>query len=367
MRKLVDLILKLPWLLFFSSSFLVVVGILALYSASEGSWEPWAQKQLFRSLLGLVIIIFLTVIPMKWIYESAYLIFFISLFFLVLVHFLGVGVGATRWINLGGFNFQPSEPTKIAIILVLARYFSDKTPEEIQSILNFIPPLFFVGVPFLLIFVQPDLGTSIMLLLGSLSIILIAGISRWIIFTGIFSSIISVPLIWGQLYDYQKARILTFLSPGSDNLGSGYQIAQSKIALGSGGFFGKGFLMGSQSQLNYLPEKETDFVFTMIGEEFGFVGNLLILFSYLIILSSINYISLKSNSRFATLLCFGVSVMIFLYVFVNVSMVTGILPVVGAPLPFISYGGTAMITVFVGIGLVANSSVNINNEEKDFL
>ena len=367
MNKLLNFLMKFPWFLFTASTFLFVVGILALYSASEGSWTPWAEKQLYRSLVGISIIFFISIIPMKWIYNSSYFIFVLSLVFLILVQFFGVGIGATRWINFAGFNFQPSEPSKIAIILILAKYFSDKTPEEMQSFFYYIPPFIFVGLPFILVFLQPDLGTSMMLLIGSLSVILIAGIPRWIVISGFIISCFSAPLIWTQLYDYQKSRILTFLNPGSDNLGAGYQIAQSKIALGSGGFFGKGFLMGSQSQLNYLPEKETDFVFTMIGEEFGFFGNLLILVAYFIILLSINFISIKSNSRFATLLCFGISVMIFLYVFVNVAMVTGILPVVGAPLPLISYGGTAMLTVFIGLGLVANSSVNISCEDRDLL
>jgi rod shape determining protein RodA len=231
-----------------------------------------------------------------------------------------------------------------------------------QSLLVYLPPLVLITVPFLLIIKQPDLGTALALLLGALSVLFAAGMPWRYIFTAIVLGLGSLPVLWMQLHAYQKERVMTFLNPGADALGAGYQITQSKIALGSGGLFGKGFLMGSQSQLNYLPEKQTDFVFTMIGEEFGLVGNLFILSVYLLLIGSILAISLRVGSRFAQLTCVGIAMMLFLYVFVNVAMVTGLLPVVGAPLPLISYGGTAMLTVFVGLGIVVSAVVHDRSE-----
>ena len=206
-----------------------------------------------------------------------------------------------------------------------------------------------------------------MLLIGGLAVVFVAGLPRRYVLAVILAFLAALPILWSQLYNYQKARILTFLNPDTDQLGAGYQIAQSKIALGSGGFFGKGFLMGSQSQLNYLPEKQTDFVFTMIGEEFGFIGNLAVLFTYFVILVSCLLVALRSRNRFGQLLCTGISVMLFLYVFVNIGMVTGLLPVVGAPLPLISYGGTAMLTVFIGLGLVVNVAIHQHLHDNDLL
>jgi rod shape determining protein RodA len=217
-------------------------------------------------------------------------------------------------------------------------------------------------VPFLLILKQPDLGTALALLLGSLSVLFVVGLPWRYILGSIVLGVGSIPVMWSQLHNYQKDRVMTFLNPGADALGAGYQITQSKIALGSGGLFGKGFLMGSQSHLNYLPEKQTDFVFTMIGEEFGLVGNLFILTIYLLLIGGMLGISFRVGSRFAQLTCSGLAVMLFLYVFVNVAMVTGLLPVVGAPLPLISYGGTAMLTVFIALGIVASQAVHDRSE-----
>ncbi len=367
MIKLVRLILRLPWLLLLATSALVLVGAFALYSASEGSWSPWAEQQLVRATIGGFVILVMALLPAKLIFKCSYIGLLGAVGLLLVLQFIGVGTGATRWIAIAGFNFQPSEPAKLAMVLALARYLSEQTPEQLQGFVAYIPALALVGVPFVLVLIQPDLGTSLMLLMGGLTVIFAAGISRLYIFGFLIAGVASLPVLWSQLYDYQKARVITFLNPDADQLGAGYQIAQSKIALGSGGLFGKGFLMGSQSQLNYLPEKQTDFVFTMIGEEFGFVGNISILVTYFIILTSIILIALRCQNRFARLSCIGVSMMIFLYMFVNVAMVTGLLPVVGAPLPLISYGGTAMLTVFASIGVVVNASINSHLEDGDFL
>ena len=358
---------RVPWILVFSTGFLVMVGALALFSASEGSWSPWAERQLFRAGIGTLLLVFIAVIPVRWIYSWSYVILFGAILLLVALPFIGIGTGATRWIAIGPFNFQPSEPAKIAVILALARYYTAQSPENMQSVFTHILPLALIAVPFGLVIIQPDLGTSAMLLVGSVAVIFVAGIPKrfMVLLAGL--AVLMIPVLWSQLYDYQKERIFTFLQPQSDTLGAGYQIAQSKIALGSGGLFGKGFLQGSQSQLNYLPEKQTDFVFTMIGEEFGFIGNLAILLAYFIILMSILFIAVKCNSRFCRLSAIGVSIMLFLYIFVNVAMVTGLLPVVGAPLPLISYGGTAMLTVFIGLGMVINAAVNSRVSDNDLL
>ena len=362
-----QLLFRLPWLLLISILILVLIGALALYSASEGSWSPWAERQLLRAAVGTVLLFLVAFIPTRWLYNWSYLGIILIVLVLAALPFIGIGVGATRWITLGPFNFQPSEPAKLAVIVALSRYLSSQTPEQMQSILTYFPVLVFITVPFSLILIQPDLGTSFMLLIGGLAVVFVAGLPRRYVLAVILAFLAALPILWSQLYNYQKARILTFLNPDTDQLGAGYQIAQSKIALGSGGLFGKGFLMGSQSQLNYLPEKQTDFVFTMIGEEFGFIGNLAVLFTYFVILVSCLLVALRSRNRFGQLLCTGISVMLFLYVFVNIGMVTGLLPVVGAPLPLISYGGTAMLTVFIGLGLVVNVAIHQHLHDNDLL
>ena len=232
-----------------------------------------------------------------------------------------------------------------------------------QSLVIYFPALIMIIVPFMLVMKQPDLGTALMLLMGGLSVVFAAGLPWRYVCGAVVAIFAALPLLWFQLHGYQKSRVITFLYPETDVLGAGYQITQSKIALGSGGLFGKGFLMGSQSQLNYLPEKQTDFVFTMIGEEFGLVGNLFILLVYLTLSMSILRISYKVQSRFSQLACVGIGMMLFFYVFVNVAMVSGLLPVVGAPLPLISYGGTSMLTVFIGFGIVTSALVHDRLED----
>ncbi|MEC8643476.1 MAG: rod shape-determining protein RodA [Pseudomonadota bacterium] len=351
-------VLRIPWHILLVAAVLVAVGSMALYSASEGSWTPWAGRHAVRGAVGASLVLILAFINFRLLRIWAYPAYMASIVMLVALLAIGGGSGVARWITVVGFTFQPSEPTKIAVLLALARYFESQPLERMQSLLTYLPPLVMIGVPFLLVVEQPDLGTALALALGSLSVLFIAGLPWRYILASIVLAISAVPVLWSQLHAYQKARVMTFLNPEADQLGAGYQITQSKIALGSGGMFGKGFLMGSQSQLNYLPEKQTDFVFTMIGEEFGLVGNLFILGLYLLLIGGVLTISMRVGSRFAQLTCVGIAVMLFLYVFVNVAMVTGLLPVVGAPLPFISYGGTAMLTVFLGLGIVTSAVVH---------
>jgi rod shape determining protein RodA len=350
--------LRIPWHIMLVSAVLVTVGALALYSASEGSWTPWAGRHAIRGAVGAAIVLIMAFVDFRFLRLWAYPLYLASIAMLIVLLGIGGGGGVARWISIGGFTFQPSEPTKIAVVLALARYFEGQPIEKMRSILTYLPPLVMIAVPFYLVLEQPDLGTAMALALGSLTLLFVAGVPWRYILISIIGLAASFPVLWSQLYPYQKARVMTFLNPDADKLGAGYQITQSKIALGSGGIFGKGFLMGSQSQLNYLPEKQTDFVFTMIGEEFGLVGNLFILALYLLLIGAVLAISYRVGSRFAQLTCIGVAMMLFLYVFVNVAMVTGLLPVVGAPLPLISYGGTAMLTVFVGLGVVTSAVVH---------
>ena len=356
--SILRVMLRIPWHVIAISIILVGVGAIALYSASEGSWVPWAGRHAVRGAIGFGIVLVLAFIDFKIIRQWAYPIYLAALATLVGLLLWNGGVGVSRWIDLGFFNFQPSEPTKIAVVLALARYFDDQPQDRLRSVSTYLPPVVMIMVPFFLVFSQPDLGTAIVLVVGSLSLFFVVGMPWRYMGTAVVVAIGVLPVLWSQLHTYQKSRVLTFLNPQADQLGAGYQIAQSKIALGSGGLFGKGFLMGSQSQLDYLPEKQTDFVFTMIGEEFGLVGNLFILALYFLLVSVIVAISMRVGSRFAQMSCIGIAVMMFLYVFVNVGMVSGLLPVVGAPLPLISYGGTAMLTVFLGLGLVTSAIVH---------
>ena len=356
-------ILRIPWHVLIVAAVLVTVGALALYSASEGSWTPWAGRHAIRGGVGVAMVLVLAFIDFRIMRIWAYPIYLLSVVVLIVLLGIGSGGSVARWITIGGFTFQPSEPTKIAVLLALARYFDSQPLEKMRSILTYLPPLVMIAVPFILIIEQPDLGTALALTLGSLAVLFVAGLPWRYILVAFIGLAAAAPILWSQLYPYQKARVMTFLNPESDKLGAGYQITQSKIALGSGGMFGKGFLMGSQSQLNYLPEKQTDFVFTMIGEEFGLIGNLFILVLYLLLIGGVLAISYRVGSRFAQLTCIGVAMMLFLYVFVNVAMVTGLLPVVGAPLPLISYGGTAMLTVFLGLGVVTSAVVHDRPEQ----
>ena len=356
-------ILAIPWVMVSSIFILVIIGTLALYSASDGVWTASVQQHLMRSTIGFLIAAFLAFLPINWLFRMSFLVWLGFVAVLVLLPFVGVGAGATRWINLGFMNFQPSEPAKIAVILLLARYFSLRTYEQIDRFFVYIPAVLIIAIPTALVLIQPDLGTGLMIFVAGISVIFVSGLPKRYVILGLGLIVACVPVIWSQLYDYQKSRLLTFLNPDQDVLGAGWQITQSKIALGSGGIFGKGFLQGSQSQLDYLPEKQTDFVFTLIGEEFGFIGTIAIIFIYFLIILSITGIGFRAKNRFSRLAASGLAMIIFLYVFVNIAMVTGVLPVVGAPLPLLSYGGTAMLTVFVILGISINLSQNTHKED----
>ena len=339
------------------------VGITLLYSAAGGSMDPWASKQLVRFIFAILLFFVVSIINIKFWLGISYYFYFISLLLLVSVNFVGnTDLGSQRWISFGLFNLQPSELIKFTIVLALAKYFhAEKDLNFWNSIKNFIIPMLLIIIPAYIVFLQPDLGSSLILLIASLSILFVIGLSIWFFIFSCLLSLILAPVVWFYfLYDYQKNRILTFIDPLRDPLGDGYHIIQSKIALGSGGIFGKGFLNGSQSHLNFLPEMQTDFIFTLLAEEFGIVGTLLLLFFFIILIIYTMIISIICKSRFPCFVTIGVSINLFFYVFINTAMVTGLIPVVGVPLPLVSYGGTSMICVMFGMGLVSNAYLNRN-------
>ena len=336
------------------------VGFAMLYSAAGGNLDPWASRQIVRFALGIGGMAIIAVTDIRLWLRYAYVVYFIVLALLVAVEIAGfVGMGAQRWISLGVFNIQPSELMKVAVVLALARYFHGISIEEIERPSLLVPPLLIVAVPAFLILRQPDLGTTLMVVMASIGIFFAAGVKMWkFALVGVIG-LASAPVAWFYvLRDYQRARIMTFINPESDTLGSGYHIIQSKIALGSGGVFGKGYLMGTQGHLNFLPEKQTDFIFTMLAEEFGLVGGLTLLGLYIIILFYGFSISLSSRNHFGRLLGMGVTITFFLYIFINIAMVMGLVPVVGVPLPLVSYGGTAMLTILFGFGLLMCVHIN---------
>jgi len=285
--------------------------------------------------------------------RAAYPIYGLCLALLATVEIMGsIGMGAQRWLDLGFFQLQPSEVMKIAVILALARYFHGFDVDEAGRLRNLWVPVLIVVAPIALVLRQPDLGTAMVVAMVGGAMFWIGGARLWqfaVVAAGVAAA---VPLAWQFLHAYQKQRIFTFLNPENDPLGSGYHILQSKIALGSGGMFGKGFLEGTQSHLNFLPEKQTDFIFTMLAEEFGLIGGVGLIALYGLLIAYGIFIAFRCRSQFARLLAMGLSVNFFLYVFINIAMVMGILPVVGVPLPLISYGGTAMLTVLIGFGLI---------------
>ena len=346
---------------FFFIFMLASIGVLMLYSATNGNWHVWALKHAVRFALGVTVMLVLTLTDIKIFLHYAYYFYLISLFLLIVVEIAGhTGMGATRWINLGFMKLQPSELMKIALVLALAKYFHSTTLQNIETIPGIVPPLLMALVPAALIMMQPDLGTALMLLFTTGVILFVVGVQLWKFVAVGVGALAMMPIAWHFLHDYQRQRVLTFLNPERDPLGAGYHIMQSKIALGSGGVFGKGFLNGTQSHLNFLPEKHTDFIFTMLSEEFGIIGALLVVIINLLILLYSYSFAFKTTSYFGKLVIIGLSTNYFLYIFINISMVLGLIPVVGVPLPMISYGGTVMLSVLASFGIIMAMYVNRN-------
>ena len=352
-------ILQINWFLVLLLIMIASVGFAMLYSAANGNWQPWAMRQMARFGVALGALLVIALIDIRFWMRWAYVGYLGALALLFVVEVAGeIGMGAQRWVDLGFFQLQPSELMKVALVLSLARYFHGLTHEETGRITYLLPPLLMIAAPALLVLRQPDLGTAMMLLFAGSGLLFLAGVRIWKFLLVGLAGLACIPIAWGLLREYQRNRILTFLNPENDPLGTGYHILQSKIALGSGGMFGKGFLQGSQSHLNFLPEKQTDFIFTMLAEEFGLAGGIGLIGLYVLVLIYGTAIGLRARSQFARLLALGLTLNFFLYLFINIAMVTGLLPVVGIPLPLISYGGTAMLTLMVGFGFVIGAYVH---------
>jgi rod shape determining protein RodA len=354
-----DKIWQINWSLIAILTAIASVGFLTLYSAAQGSLEPWALKSMIRFAMGIGIMIAVALVDLRFWMRYAYALYLVSVVLLVAVDLKGtIGMGAQRWIDLGFIQLQPSEIMKIALILTLARYFHGASYQDVGRPLFLIPPLLMVLAPIGLVMKQPDLGTAMMLLMTAGAMFFMAGVRMWKFGILIAGGLGAVPVAWQFLHDYQRKRVLIFMNPDQDPLGAGYHITQSKIALGSGGIFGKGYMMGTQSRLNFLPEKQTDFIFTMFAEEWGLMGGLFLLALY-VMLTAFGYaIALRCRSQFGRLTALGMTTTFFLYFFINTAMVMGLVPVVGVPLPLISYGGTAMLSLLFGWGLVMSAYIH---------
>jgi len=345
--------LALDFVLIFLILFLGIISIFAMYSTEQGQFGYYTKSHLYRFCIFFLVFIIVSLSNINFWFKLSYIFYFVVLILLFAVDSYGVTAsGSKRWINLFFINLQPSELMKVALIIFLARYYYKIPSENITHVKYLFPPIFAILIPVLLVVSQPDLGTAVLILISGLAVVWLTGFRIKYFLYSFFISICLIPVGISFLKPYQKSRILTFLNPERDPLGAGYQIIQSKIAVGSGGFFGKGYLNGSQSYLDYLPEKHTDFIFTLFSEEFGLLGSLGLLLVYVLIIYRIFSIGSKSKNNFAKLYCFGFSTAFFVYVAVNMSMVLGLLPIVGAPLPIMSYGGSAMLSMMVGLGIV---------------
>lgn len=360
---LVSKLWRVPWLFVLLLGGIATIGYVALWTAGSGNPDAYAQKHALRFGFCLVIMLSIAFIDIRIILRLAWVGYAFALGLLVLVLFHGnVGKGAQRWLDIGPVQLQPSELMKIMLALALAAWFHRASWERMGSPLFLIPPALMVLVPVGLILKQPNLGTALITGMIGAAIFWAAGMRWWKFALMAGAAAIAAPIAYDHLRDYQRARITTFLDPESDPLGAGYNIIQSKIALGSGGMWGKGFLQGTQGHLNFLPEKQTDFIFTLIAEEFGFIGAIATLFMLLSVVVFCYIVAFRSRHQFGRLLAIGLGTNFFLYVFVNVAMVTGAIPVGGVPLPLISHGGSAMLTVMIGFGLLLSAYVHRDAE-----
>ncbi len=350
--------LQINWLLVLCMSIMALVGFAMMFSAAGGSFSPWATRQMLRFAFAFVLMLGIAVTPSGILLRYAYIIYGLCLVLLIGIEVAGfIGKGAKRWVDVGGVNLQPSELMKLAVILALARYYHTVRAQDVNRMLLLVPPILIVMIPAAFILRQPNLGTATILITVGSILCFMAGVRARYFLIILACICAAAPVGWHFLHDYQKQRVLTFLHPEDDPLGAGYNIMQSIIAIGSGGFFGKGFLQGSQSQLDFLPEKHTDFIFTMIAEEFGFVGCCFVLMLYMILIGYGIAIALRCRHLFGSLLSVGVSAMLFIHIIINMMMVMGLIPVVGVPLPLLSYGGSIMISMLMGFGLMQNAYV----------
>lgn len=353
LSSLLQKLSRINWGILFVILLIAAIGWGLLISAAGGDAQIWAFKQVIRFAVGLMIMLVIALVDLRWCLHFSYVFYGVALLLLFGVEFLGfIGKGGQRWIDLYIIQLQPSELMKIALVMALARYFHSQTfPISFHKLLV---PLALILVPVILVCKQPDLGTAMILLMVGGSLLFLTGLSLWFFGTVLIGAGASIPLLWGFLHEYQKKRILIFLDPSQDSLSSGYHITQSKIALGSGGFWGKGYMQGTQASLNFLPEKQTDFIFTLLCEEWGFAGGSFLISLYVLLIIMSFRIILTTQNDFGRFVAAGVTITFFLYFFINIAMVMGLLPVVGVPLPLVSYGGTAMLTILMGFGLLLN-------------
>lgn len=362
----VSKLLYIHWPLVLLLMAVASIGLLMLTSVAGGNFERWAEQQLVRFGLGLAVMFTVAMVPIWFWRNLAVLAYGVSILLLAAVEFIGVvGMGAQRWIDLGFMRLQPSELTKITLVMVLAAYYDWLDVKKVSRPFWVLVPVLLILLPTGLTVIQPDLGTAILLLAGGAVVMFAAGVSWWyfsVVISGglglVFAVFASRDTHWQLLRDYQFRRIDTFLDPSQDPLGAGYHITQSKIALGSGGISGRGFMQGTQSRLNFLPEKHTDFIFTTLAEEFGFAGSMSLLALYGLIVFFCITAALQNRDRFSSLLIIGIAGAFFFYFAVNMAMVMGLVPVVGVPLPLVSYGGSAMLVLMAGFGLVQSAHVH---------
>ena len=350
---------NLDYVLLICIILLSITSILVMYSTDGGEFLYHTKSHSTKLLVFFIMMLMISFFNIKFWHHLSYFFYFVTVLLLIYVSIFGIKVsGSQRWIDLYYIVLQPSELMKIAVILCLAKYYHRVNVEKINSFISISLALTLIFIPVILVLAQPDLGTSILIVSSGLIILWLGGVKIKYFFVSFITFLITLPFVISFLQPYQKLRILTFLNPDRDPLGAGYQIIQSKIAIGSGGFFGKGFLQGTQSYLEFLPEKHTDFIFTLFSEEFGFIGSILLLFLYIIIIIRIVSIGAFVKSIFAKLFCFGFAFAIFIYIAVNLSMVLGLLPIVGSPLPIMSYGGSSMLATMIGFGIVMSAKIH---------
>ena len=356
--SLKDKLISIDYVLVFSILVLGIVSMFAMYSTDGGEFKYHTESHIIRFFVFFIMFLILSFVQIRFWHSTSYLIYFFFLILLLGVKYFGItSSGSQRWISLYFMNLQPSELMKIGLILFLAKYYHRIPIESVNKLKYLFLPIFVLIFPVLLVVMQPDLGTSILIAAGGLVVAWLAGVRVKFFAYSLLLFIALLPIAISFLKPYQKARILTFLNPEKDPLGTGYQIIQSKIAIGSGGLFGKGFLNGSQSYLDYLPEKHTDFIFTLFSEEFGFFGSIFILSLYALIVSRIIKIGNTTRSNFGKLYCYSFATAFFIYVVVNMGMVLGLLPIVGSPLPILSYGGSSMMAIMLGLGIVMSCKI----------
>lgn len=356
---------QIPLLMLIIVFALGTAGIVMQYSAAGGNMHPWAMPHLVRFIFGLFLMLAVALFPIRWLMKGSYFFYGGCLLLLLFVEIMGhMGGGAQRWIALGPLNLQPSELTKLAVILMLARYLQAFPPLTHPGLKYLVVPVALVLMPAVLILKQPNLGTTLIIVAVTGWILFAAGVRLRYFIIVIVLTLAAAPVAWHFMHGYQKQRVMTFLDPSQDPLGSGYNITQSMIAIGSGGINGKGLLKGSQAQLDFLPEKQTDFIFTMLTEETGFIGGLTVLGLFTLLIFFALGVALRSRHLYGSVIAHGIAALVFFHMFVNTAMVMGMLPVVGLPLPLLSYGGSMQLTIMLAFGLLMNAWVNRDEKVK---